>query len=325
MTYPVTVSPSQTRFDCEEKESLLHAALRAGINVDHGCTNGGCGRCKVRLASGEIERIRNHDFVLTEAERAAGDILMCCHSARSELELEATIAHDGSDIPLQTIETKVRKLETIDANTLRLTLRTPRAKTLRFMAGQHARLKLNENLQRELPIASCPCDGLNLEFHLHRDASDPLSDYLFERAKKNMPIEIEAPCGNFTLVENDPAPLLFIAWGTGFAPIHSLIENCLSLELSQNMDFHWVVHEHENHYANGYCRSVADAIDNFRYYAIRTDTAAEAIEQILAHYDSMSDWRSYIAAPPAIIDTVSENLIAHDLPADMIKSDAIVA
>jgi len=325
MSYSVKILPSNTYFDCEEKESLLHAALRAGVNVDHGCTNGGCGRCKVRLTNGNTKQLRNHDFVLSESERTAGDILMCCHSARSALELEATIARDGSDIPLQTISTRIKKLETVDANTLRLTLRTPRGQTLRFMAGQHARLTLDDNLQRELPIASCPCDGLNLEFHLHRDASDPLSDYLFDCAKKNMTIEIEAPCGSFTLVENDPAPILFIAWGTGFAPIHSLIENCLSLELSQNLDFHWVVHEHEDHYANGYCRSIADAFDNFRYYPIRTETAAEAIEQIIAHYGSLSDWHSYIAAPPAIIDTVSEKMRAQGMLEENIKSDGIVA
>ncbi len=325
MAYQVEIIPSGTHFETEEKESLLHAALRAGLNVDHGCTNGACGHCKVRVLNGELSRIRHHDFILGDAEKSAGDILMCCHSARSDLKLEASLATDGSDIPIQEITTRIRRLEHVDDNTLRLYLRTPRGKTLRFIAGQHAVLNLGNNLQRELPIASCPCDGLNLEFHLHRDSSDAFTNAIFEHAKKSMSIHISAPCNGITLVENDPSPILFIAWGIGFAPVQSLIENCLSLAFQQEMVFHWVVHEHEKHYADGYCRSTSDAIDNFHYNPVQTTTATEAIEEILNWHDNVEPWRSYIFAPPAIIDSVIDALSEKGLAKEKIQSDPIVA
>jgi len=325
MSYHVEIIPSGTTFLAEEKESLLHAALKAGLNVNHGCTNGACGHCKARLLSGELSQIRHHDFILSDKEKKAGNILMCCHSARSDIKVEASIATDGSDIPLQEITTRIRKLEHVDKNTLRLYLRTPRGNTLRFMAGQHAILSLENNLQREFPIASCPCDGLNLEFHLYRDSSDAFTDAIFDHAKKSMPIQISAPCHGLTLIENDVSPILFIAWGIGFAPVQSLLENCLSLEFQQPMVLHWVVHEHETHYADGYCRSTSDAIDNFDYQPIQTETAAEAIEKILNWHDDLSQWRSYIFAPPAIIETVAEALCAKGLPEEKIQSDPIVA
>lgn len=325
MAYQVEIIPSQTHFETEEKESLLHAALRAGLNVDHGCTNGACGQCKARLIDGELSQIRHHDYILSDAEKSAGDVLMCCHSARSNLTLEASLATDGSDIPLQQITTRIRRIEYVDDNTLRLQLRTPRGNTLRFIAGQHALLSLNNKLQRELPIASCPCDGLNLEFHLHRDSSDVFSNAIFDCAKKSMPVQIKAPCNGITLVENDPSPILFIAWGIGFAPVQSLIENCLQLAFQQQMVFHWVVHEHEHHYADGYCRSTSDAIDNFHYDPIQTATAAEAIDAILNWHDDLDLWRSYIFAPPAIIDSVVKALCAKGLDANKIQSDPIVA
>lgn len=325
MAFQVEILPAKNHFQTEEKESLLHAALRAGLNVDHGCTNGACGHCKARLLEGELSQIRHHDFILTEAEKNAGDILMCCHSAISDLKLEASLATDGSDIPLQDITTRIRRIEHVDDNTLRLYLRTPRGNTLRFMAGQHAILKLDNELQRELPIASCPCDGLNLEFHLHRDSSDVFTNAIFDCAKKSMPIQLSAPCNGITLVEKDPSPILFIAWGIGFAPVQSLIENCLSLEFQQQMVFHWVVHEHENHYADGYCRSTDDAIDNFHYNPIKTETATEAIELMLKWHNNLEQWRSYIFAPPAIIDNVVKILCEKGLSEEKIKSDPIVA
>lgn len=325
MAYQIEIKPAGVTFQAEEKESLLHATLRAGLNVDHGCTNGSCGHCRARLLKGELSQIRHHDFILSETDKQAGMLLMCCHSARSNLQLETSLATDGSDIPRQEIITRIRRIDHIDDNTLRLYLRTPRSNTLRFMAGQHAVLKLDEQTQRELPIASCPCDGLNLEFHLHRESSDPFTEQIFLQAKKSMSIEVSAPCNGITLVENDHSPILFIAWGTGFAPIQSIIENCLSLDFQQQMVFHWIVHEQETHYADGYCRSIDDAIDNFHYHPIQTETAAEAIKKIIAWHGDFSQWRSYIIAPPTIIDNVVEALCAKGLPKEKIKSDPIVA
>ncbi|NNG13688.1 MAG: hypothetical protein HKM22_00845 [Gammaproteobacteria bacterium] len=90
--------------------------------------------------------------------------------------------------------------------------------------------------------------------------------------------------------------MLFIAWGTGFGPIRSLIEHCLSLELTQPIALYWVIHEDEVHYAKGYCRAVADAFDNINFTALQTDTAEEALQQIQAQAESLNGWRAYIAA-----------------------------
>lgn len=294
MTAQVTLYPSQVSFEASENENLLAAALRAGLNVDYGCSNGSCGRCLARLQSGEVKAVAHHDFVLSPTERANGGLLMCCQAAQGDVQLEVQLAHDSTEIPLQQLTAKVRKLERSDDHTLLLQLRTPRSQTLRFIAGQHAGLQLTEDLQRELPIASCPCDGMNLEFHIHRDSGDLFADYAFNELKTGKQIAVEGPYGDFTLVEDDPSPILFIAWGTGFGPIRSLIEHCLSLELSQPIALYWVIHEDEVHYAKGYCRAVADAFDNFSFTALQTDTAAQALQKIQTQTTNLKDWRAIL-------------------------------
>jgi CDP-4-dehydro-6-deoxyglucose reductase len=325
MTAQVTLYPSQITFEASEGESLLTAALRAGLNVSYGCSNGSCGRCLARLKSGEVKSMAYHDFVLPEAERANGGLLMCCQAAHGDIQLEVHLSQDTSEIPVQHLTAKVRKLECCDDHTLLLQLRTPRSQTLRFIAGQHARLQLTEQLQRELPVASCPCNGRNLEFHIHRNSGDCFSDYAFNKLAIGTQIVVEGPTGDFTLVEDDPNPILFIAWGTGFGPIRSLIEHCLSLELTQPIMLYWVIHEDEVHYAKGYCRAVADAFDNFNFTALQTNTAAEALQYIQAHTETLNDWRVYIAAPPAIIDRCIEQLGRIGLKAGKVKSDPLVA
>lgn len=325
MTAQVTLYPSQITFEAGESENLLTAALRAGLNVDYGCSNGSCGRCLAHLQSGEVKAVSHHDFVLSHTERANGGLLMCCQAAQGDIQLEVQLAQDSSEIPSQHLRAKVHKLEQYDDQTLFLHLRTARSRTLRFIAGQHVCLQLGNELMQEIPLASCPCDGMNLEFHLHRNASNRFTEYVFHRLKKNHWIDIEGPCGEFTLVENDSSPILFIAWGTGFGPIRSLIEHCLSLELTQPIALYWVIHEDEVHYAKGYCRAVADAFDNFTFTALRTDTAEEALQQIRTQAGSLNGWRAYIAAPPAIVDRCIEQLSEIGLQTAKVKSDPLVA
>jgi len=325
MTAKVTLYPGRVTFTAEQGESLLAAALRAGLNVDYGCSNGSCGRCQARLLDGEVRPVGHQDFVLTEAERARGSLLMCCQAAVGDVLLETPLAHDSSDIPVQQLTARVRKIERYNEHTLRLQIRTPRSQTLRFIAGQHTRLLLNDERQRELPIASCPCDGMNIEFLLHRDSGDRFTEYVFNELKTGSPVMVEGPNGDFTLVEGDPAPILFIAWGTGFGPIRSLIEHSLSLELAQPIALYWVTHEDEVHYAKGYCRAIADAFENFTFTPLQTDTASEALQQIQAQAGNLDGWRAYIAAPPAIVDRCLVQLGNIGLQPDRVKSDPLVA
>lgn len=324
MTAQVTLYPSLITFEANEGESLLTAALRAGLNVDYGCSNGSCGRCLARLQSGKVNAVGHHDFVIAESERANGGLLMCCQAASGDIQLVVQLAHDSSDIPLQQLTARVRKLDACDDSTRLLQLRTPRSQTLRFIAGQHARLQLTGGLQGELPIASCPCDGMNLEFHIHRNSADRFTEHVFNHLKTGDKIAIKGPYGDFTLVEDDTSPILFIAWGTGFGPIRSLIEHCLSLELTQPIALYWVIHEDEVHYAEGYCRAVTDAFDNVSFTALKTDTAEEALQRIQTQSGNLHDWRAYIAAPPAIIDRCIEQLANIRLQTDKVKSNPLV-
>lgn len=59
-------------------QSILDALLGAGIEVDHNCCEGVCGTCIVRSLEGEVD---HRDSILSEAERKAGDITICCSRA----------------------------------------------------------------------------------------------------------------------------------------------------------------------------------------------------------------------------------------------------
>ena len=63
---------------------------------------------------------------------------------------------------------------------IQLQVQTPRTQTLRFMAGQRARLTLEQGASAELPIASCPCNGRNLHFFVRAVPGDKFSGTVFD-------------------------------------------------------------------------------------------------------------------------------------------------
>ncbi len=273
----VHVVPSGHEFLVQGSDSVLDAALSAGLAMDYGCSNGNCGKCKARLVSGELRKTRNHDYVLTEAEKLHGYFLCCSNSAVTDVVVEANEAHNENEIPLQRITAQVRKVDFPHDDVAVLSLKTPRTQRLRFMAGQSVDLTINGLPAHSLPIASCPCDDRNLQFHIPRKNGDEFSDYIFElKNASSGAVTIEGPSGHFVLHEEDlQRPLIFVAYDTGFAPIKSLIEHALNLETSELVHLYWVAPKSRGHYLGNMCRAWADAFDSFRYSAILANDSKE--------------------------------------------------
>jgi len=169
----IRLLPSRHDFIAEKSDTLLESALRSGLAVDYGCNNGKCGKCKAKLLSGAGRKTRQQDYVFSESEKSQGYILTCSNTATTDITLETEEAISVDDIPLQTIAAKVKKIERSSEHVIILTIKTPRSQRLRFLAGQHIELHLDNHLlddgqpvNAEYSIASCPCEPSNLEFHI---------------------------------------------------------------------------------------------------------------------------------------------------------------
>ncbi|MDD2929437.1 MAG: 2Fe-2S iron-sulfur cluster-binding protein [Sideroxydans sp.] len=264
MTAQVTVLPSKHDFMVEGHDSLLEAAMRSGIPLNYGCSGGNCGLCKARVISGEVRKTRNHDFIIPEAEKSAGFVLLCSNTAVSDLVIEAPVADSVQDIPFQQIEAQVKAIGHINDDVLLLHLQTPRTKRLRFLAGQGVTLRLGQSFTALQAIASCPCDDRNLLFHIQRQPGNLFSDYAFDRLKTHEVVEIEGPQGEFILHEKSPRPLFFFAFDCGFAPIKSLIEHALSLEI-EDIHLHWIGSSKRHIYLPNIAHAWEDALDDFHF------------------------------------------------------------
>lgn len=320
MSAHIKIQPSKHEFWLEGKNSILEAAIRSGISLNYGCTSGNCGLCKARVVSGEVRKIQNHDYVLSEAEKNMNYVLLCSCTAVSDLVIEALEAKDENDIPHQQITTKVKTANQLNENVLGLHLQTPRVQRLRFLAGQSVTLTLPDNNTIDLPIASCPCDDRNLFFHIPHNESNAPEDFIGDGLAKGDEVIVTGPHGHFLLNENSGRPQLYIAFGTGFAPIKSLIEHAMAIDENSTMHLYWIMDKEEDLYLNNLCRSWNDALDDFHYYP----TIGKDISQsINAAQINLTECDVYVAGTEVQISKAKEWLYQNGLVKDQLFTNSL--
>lgn len=276
-----TMQPSGKTFEVLPNQSLLEAGLGAGVALPFGCANGSCGDCRARITAGQIGKIRNHDYSLTEVQKLEGYCLLCSSTAISDVQIEVYEATSCSDIAAQELAAKVCKLEVVN-NVSVATFKFVRGKALRFLPGQQATLVLPDGDSVTLPIASCPCNAEIAEFHLIDESSTDSAEVvsscagisvkqvekIVDLASTRKRISISGPSGNFTLSSDDSKPRIFIATGGDFAQLQGMLEQALNNDLETPCCLIWQATEAVGHYRSNLCRSWHDAMDNFSYIPV---------------------------------------------------------
>jgi len=324
MSYSVTLLPNGKTFQCEANESVLEAALRSGLNLSYHCATGSCGECRARVIEGKVKDHRHFDFVIPEAEKIVNTVLLCSVTPGSDLVIEAHEAVDAKDIPLQKIAVKVAKLDRVNDTNLVLHLRTPRSKTLRFLAGQYVQAKGSDNESENLYIASCPCNGMIIQLHLQR-VENSFSEFAFNQLKVGDALELNGPFGEFTIDEVSRRPIVMVAQDTGFAPLKSLIEHAIALDMQQSMYLFWLVEQGQDHYQANYCRSWEDALDGFIYRPLHLDKLENeendfntAAEYVLGRTPIESEVDLYLSGSDAMIEYFKKAFMQKGTPTSRI-------
>ena len=322
MSASVKIIPSGHEFFVDGTESILEAAVRSGLRMSYGCSSGNCGSCKARVVSGEVWKLAEHDYVLSEREKQMGYVLTCRNTAVTDVVLEAAEAHTVDDLPEQQISAQIRKLEPETADLMLLHVQTPRTQTLRFMAGQRARLSLNDGTTAELPIASCPCNGRNLQF-LVRRGSDAFSQDVFEQASARQGIEVSGPYGRFILHEDATEPAVFVAVGDAIAPIKSLIEHAISIDTIEAFHLYWTVDSADGHYQRGWCRALTDTLDNFSFTPLVGADVEQLLSRLQTDLPGLTGLRFYLAGPASIVPPLAQRLIDAGVSQDQIVEEEL--
>ncbi len=311
MSARVRLEPDGRDFFVEGNDTVLEAALGAGIPLEYGCSNGNCGACRARLVSGEVRKVHPHDFALSATDKADGAFLMCSYTAVTDLVIEAGTM-GVSDIPRQIIPTRVRAVEHLGEDVAALHLTTPRSQRLRFLAGQTVTLDAG-GVSGSYYVASCPCDGRQVTVHVRR-TNDPFARRVFADLGHNEDVTIDGPGGDVVYDSVLGRKLVFVAWDDGFAPIGSLVQHALSLDEGQPMRLLRVADE-VGLYRDNQCRSWADAYDTLEYTVLSAEGGAGAVaDRVAAACGDIAVSDVYAAGPKAFLDALRGRAVGLGMP-----------
>lgn len=229
-------------FEIRSGQSVLDAALDAGILLEYGCKTGRCGACKSRLIGGKT-KLLYEETSLTKAELEEGWFLSCSRTS-FDADLKV-IAEDLSEYPIQKPQIfpcKIDDLTYLSNDVLRVSLRLPSGKKLSYRPGQHIDITAASGLTRSYSLARGISSGGALELHVRKVAGGLMSNYWFSEAKSGDLLRINGPKGTFFLRDVGGLDLVFLATGTGIAPIRAILEDLngvVGLEKPASVSLYW--------------------------------------------------------------------------------------
>ncbi|WP_455199230.1 CDP-6-deoxy-delta-3,4-glucoseen reductase [Kaarinaea lacus] len=332
MSFSVHNRSSGHAFQVEEGESVLDAALKKGYAFPYGCRNGGCGSCKGKLLSGEVDYGTNKPPALRDEDIQNGLALFCQARPCSDLEIDVTEVAAAEDIEIRTMPTKVHKKEFLADDVVRLYLKLPDGERMQFLAGQYVDILLKDGRRRSFSIANAPHDDAYIELHIrHVDGGD-FTGYVCDELHEKDILRIDGPHGDFFLREENHRPMIFVAGGTGFAPIKGIIEHILAENLNLPMHLYWGVRDRKDLYLASLAERWAKHIPDFHFVPVFSQPSTDLAKDVRTGYvheailedfpEGFKKYDVYASGPPVMVNAVFDAFSAHGLSEENYFSDA---
>lgn len=334
MTFQITVNPSGHQFNCGEDETVLAAGLLAGLGLPHGCKNGACGACKGLIISGQSILGKHQEKTLTTEEHQQGFSLFCCTKPLSDLTIEVNEVEVG-EYASKKLPVRIAKIEKLSHDVMYVCLQLPATEKFSFRAGQYIEFLLRDGKRRSYSMANAPHISNQISLHIRHMPGGLFTDQLFTTLKERDILRIEGPQGTFFLREASEKPIVFLASGTGFAPIKAVIEHALELDIVRPMTLYWGGRRPLDLYMHQLCLDWAKTIPQFRYIPVVSDAMPEdnwtgrtgfVHQAVLDDFSDLSGFQVYACGAPIVVDSARRDFEAlAKLPADEFYSDAFIS
>ena len=331
MSFEVIVQPSGHQFTVKKGEPILDAALRQGISFPYGCRTGTCGTCLGKVLSGTVEYPQGLPLSLMEHEHEQSKALFCSAIATSSLEIEMQEMSGATDIHVKTLPARVVSLHKLSHDVMEMTLKLPSTQNLPFRAGQYIEFLLRDGKRRSFSLANSPNNEEYLELHLRLLEGGYFTQHVFNEMKEKALVRINGPLGTFFIADDSKRPLIFVAGGTGFAPIKSMVEQLIEEGDKREIHVYWGVRAKHDLYSDHLPKKWAYQNDNIHYVPVLSEAEESdnwdgregfVHEAIATDFDDLSQLDVYMAGPPPMIKAAKEQFSRQGLPEDQLFSDS---
>jgi len=312
MTHQVTIRNTGHQFPAQEGASILQAALDAGLVLPYGCRDGACGSCKGRLIEGQIDYGHYSEKALAPAERENGFALFCQAKPISDVVIEAREVRKAGDIQVRKLPARVHKLERAADDVMILHLKLPANERLLFLPGQYIDILLKDGSRRSFSMANAPHDDEFVQLHIRHVPGGAFTDHVFNTMKERDILRFEGPFGTFFLRDESDKPIVFVASGTGFAPIKAVIEAAFKKGVTRPMTLYWGARRPRDLYLNALPERWVAEHPGFRYVPVVSDALPEDAwhgrtgfvhRAVMEDLPDLSPYQVYACGVPIMVDS----------------------
>ena len=336
--FQISVQPSGRAFEAQAGEPILTAAIRSGVGLPYGCKDGACGSCKCKKLSGSVMHGEHQHKALSIEEEEAGYVLTCCARPLTDVVLESRQVTDESAYPIKKLPVRVSTLTRASHDVMQLRLQLPANDMFRYHAGQYIEFILRDGARRAYSMATAPHmqeSTPGVELHIRHMPGGRFTEHVFGAMKEKEILRVEGPFGSFFLREDSGKPMVFLASGTGFAPIKALIEQMQHKGITRTATLYWGGRRPADLYMDGWMRERLAEMPNLRYVPVVSEALPEdgwigrtgfVHQAVMDDIADLSGHQVYACGAPIVVDAARLAYSAErGLPGDEFFADAFTS
>jgi toluene monooxygenase electron transfer component len=328
-------------FECGEREPILYAGLRQGINLPFECATGTCGTCRARVMSGDVEVRWKEAPGAARLKPEKGDILMCQSWPRSDIAVrvpsDLTITDTSRPASRRGIIRNIRRL-TNDVAQFDLQLSGP----MRFQPGQFVVLESPDVPGgRAYSMVNFEPELDRLALVLKRKPGGRFTDWFFDKIAGAPEVDVFGPLGRAVFRPEERRNIVCIAGGSGIAGMMSMLECAVQMDhfrVHRGVVFFGVRTLADTFYLEQLSRYAAASHGNLEvtvalsHEAVATSVhddfptlrlAQGMVHEVAAKSLGENDQSllAYVAGPPIMVDSTIRVLIAGGVAVRDIRYD----
>jgi CDP-4-dehydro-6-deoxyglucose reductase len=335
MTFQVTVQPSGRQFTCDDGETVLAAAIRAGVGLPYGCKNGACGTCKGKLILGDVTHGPHQQKALSAAEEQNGYSLFCSAVPHSDIVIEAREVLGAGEFPIKKLPTRVAKLDKVSDDVMIVSLQLPATEKFRYRAGQYIEFLLKDGKRRSYSMANAPHASEQITLHIRHMPGGLFTDHVFNTMKERDILRFEGPLGTFFLREESDKPMVLLASGTGFAPIKAIVERAVHEKVERPMVLYWGGRRPKDLYMHALCEEWARTLPYFKYIPVISEARPDdnwngrtgfVHRAVIDDLPDLSNHQVYACGTPIMVESANKDFVALcNLPEEEFYADSFTS
>lgn len=223
----------------------------------------------------------------------------------------------------QLINAKVVRITPLTNSILQLILEPD--EYIDYQAGQYLQI-LSGDDACSYSIANAPLGAQQYELHIRHTEDNPYNQPLLAEIKKKGRVKIRLPLGECDVNHLHPdKPIIFIAGGTGFAPIKAMIEDLLAKGTPRAFELFWGARNKSDLYLDDKVIHWQAHVPQFKYFSQLSEAPSKAcLASLVAdeHLTDLKQWQIVISGPFDMVYSIRDELLMRGALATNLFSDA---